>query len=91
MTFINPNVAILAGAAAKAAKPESPKSRQKNATEKTTQLGREYVQIVQRAQSENPDNHPETIQQTKELLLKGHFDTAEAAREAAEKIADYGI
>ena len=91
MTSINPNMAIVAGEAAKASKSESQKSRKKNAAQQSVQLGQEYTRIVQKAQRENPDNHAETIQETRELLSKGHFDTHQAAREAAQKIVEYGI
>ncbi len=91
MSSINPNMAIVAGTAAKAAKPESRQDRKKDVKGKTVQLGQEYTRIVQKAQRENPDNQPETVQQAKELLSKGHFDTQQAAYEAAQKIVDYGI
>jgi hypothetical protein len=91
MTFINPNAAIIAGEAVKAAKSEGRQGREKKVTEKTVQLGHDYAQVVQKAQKENSDNHPEMVQQARELLSKGHFDTREAAQEAAQKMVDYGI
>jgi hypothetical protein len=91
MTLINPNQAIVAGEAVKAARRESQPSRRKEALEQTVQLGREYTEVVKKAQQGNPDNYPETVQQAKELLLKGHFDTEQAAREAAQNIVEYGI
>jgi hypothetical protein len=91
MTFINPNQAIVAGEAVKAAKSESRPSRRKEALEQTVQLGREYSDVVKKAQQGNPDNSPGTVEQARELLLKGHFDTDQAAREAAQNIIDYGI
>lgn len=91
MTFINPNIAIVAGAAVRSATSETRQNRRKGALEQTVQLGREYVEIVRRAQKENPEDRPEIIQWVKELLLKGHFDSRQAAREAAQKIVEYGV
>lgn len=91
MTLINPNQAIVAGEAVKVARRESRPSRRKEALEQTVQLGREYTEVVKKAQQENPDNSPQTVQQAKELLVKGHFDTEQAARQAAQNIVEYGI
>jgi type II secretory pathway pseudopilin PulG len=91
MTSFDPNVSIVAGAAIQSAKPQTRQTRRKNASERAVQLGREYVEIVQKAQQEQPDNHSEIVRQAKELFLSGHFDTYQAAREAAQKIVEYGI
>jgi hypothetical protein len=91
MTFIDPNQAIAAGEAVRVARRESRPSRRKEALEQTVQLGREYADVVKNAQQENPENYPKTVQQAKELLLKGHFDTDQAARQAAQNIVEYGI
>jgi len=91
MTFINSNQVIVAGEAAKVARRESRPSRRKEALEQTVQLGREYTDVVKKAQQGNSDNHPQMVQQARELLLKGHFDTDQAAREAAQNIVEYGI
>ena len=91
MSSINPDIAIAAQTAAKTTKSESRRDQQKKVREKPVQLGEEYTSIVQKAQRENPDNYPQTVQEARELLSKGHFDTHEAAREAAQKIVDYGI
>jgi hypothetical protein len=90
MTFINPNQAILAGEAIKSAKSERT-NRRKETPAQAVQLGRDYADVVTKAQQGNPDKHPETVQQAKELLLQGHFDTDQAAREAAQNIVEYGI
>jgi hypothetical protein len=89
--LINPNQAIVAGEVIKAGKPESRRSRRKETLEQTVQLGRDYADAVKKAQQENPDNHPQTVQQAKKLLLQGHFDSDQAAREAAQNIVEYGI
>jgi hypothetical protein len=91
MTFIDPNQVIAAGEVVKVARRESRASRRKEALEQTVQLGREYTEVVKKAQQENPDNSPETVQRVRELLLKGHFDTDQAARQAAQNIVEYGI
>lgn len=91
MSSINPDIAIAAGMAAKTAKSESRQDRQKKVSEKTVQLRQEYASIVQKSLAGNPDNYPQTVQEARDLLSKGHFDTHEAAREAAQKIVDYGI
>jgi phosphoribosylaminoimidazole carboxylase (NCAIR synthetase) len=91
MTLINPNQAIAAGEAVKVARRDSRPSRRKEALEQTVQLGREYSDVVKKAQQDNSDSYPQTVQQARELLLKGHFDTDQAAREAAQNIAEYGI
>jgi len=90
MTFINPNQAILAGEVVKSTKSERT-NRRKETPVQSVQLGRDYADVVTKAQQGNPDNYPETVQQAKELLLQGHFDTDQAAREAAQNIVDYGI
>lgn len=91
MTFINPNQAIAASEAVKTAKAESRPSRRKEKPEQAVQLGRDYTDIVKKAQQGSRDNSPETVQQAKELLLQGQFDTDQAAREAAKNMVEYGI
>jgi len=91
MASINSNVTIAAGAAAKAAGVEPKKPQRKEAARTTVQLGNEYRKLVQKAMIENPGHHTEVVKQARELLLNGHFDTPQAAREAAQKIIEYGI
>ena len=91
MTSFDPNVGIIAGVTVQSAKPQTRQTRRKNASERAVRLGREYAEIVEKAQQEQPDNHSEIVRQAKELFLSGHFDTYQAAREAAQKIVEYGI
>jgi hypothetical protein len=91
MTSINSNITIAVGTAAKAAGVEPKKAQRKETLRSTVQLGDEYRKIVQKAMDENPDQHAELVKQARELLLSGHFDTPQAARDAAKKIIEYGI
>jgi hypothetical protein len=91
MTSFDPNIGIIAGVTIQSAKPQTRKTRRKSVSERAVRSGREYAEIVQKAQQEQPDNHAEIVRQAKELFLSGHFDTYQAAREAAQKIIEYGI
>jgi hypothetical protein len=55
------------------------------------QFGLEYKRIVEKALVENPEDHTERVKQARELLLNGHFDTPQMARQAAQKIIEQGI
>jgi hypothetical protein len=89
--MFNPDVSIVAGVVAHSAKSPTRPTRRKNASDPTVRLGQEYSDIVQKAQQGQSDNHSEIVRQARELFLSGHFDTHQAAREAAQKIVEYGI
>jgi hypothetical protein len=88
---INPNQSIVAGQAVRSAKAETSKGRRKEKPQQSVQLGHEYADIVKKAQQANSDNSGKMVQQARELLMKGQFDTDEAARQAAQNMVEYGI
>lgn len=91
MTSINSNIMIAAGTAAKAAGADPKKTQRKEPTRSTVQFGLEYKRIVEKALVENPEDHTERVKHARELLLNGHFDTPQMARQAAQKIIEQGI
>jgi|FrelakmetLWP11LW_1041352.scaffolds.fasta_scaffold05375_2 hypothetical protein len=91
MASINSNITIAAGTTAKAAGIDPKKPQRKEALRTPAKLGEEYQKFIQQAMAENPDQNTERVKQARELLLNGHFDTPQAAKEAAKKIVEYGI
>lgn len=91
MTSINSNITIAAGMAASAAGMDPKKAQRKGPSRTTVQLGAEYRRIIEKAMAEDPDNHTELVKQAREMLLNGHFDTPQMARQAAERIIEQGI
>jgi len=91
MTSINSNIAITAAMASKAAGADPKKAQRREPVRSTVQLGAEYRKIVEKAIRENPEDDTEVVKQARELLLTGHFDTPQMARQAAAKIIEQGI
>lgn len=91
MTSINPNITIIAGVAASTSGLDPKKAQRKDSPRSVAHFGSEYRRIIEKALNEEPANHAEIVKDARELLLSGHFDSPQTARQAAERIIEEGI
>lgn len=91
MNSVDPSSLINStAAAAAAAAPGAGRARRKNESETQLRLGRSYEKMIQQAIGSDASD-PAAVDHARDALNAQELDTLEAARQAALKMAKYGI